>query len=182
MNDDKGINRLRKYLKGIPGQTNVPIAAAITAYSRIIINELKLLALKEGLELIYSDTDSLVLNGPLPPEVCDSATLGKLKLEHTFREGIFAAPKIYYLELENGSSVTKCKGYSGKLRKEQYLELLKGNALDLFITRWKRSLVEGSVQIKRNLPYVLNPLFNKRQKVIENGKWINTRPLDLSTS
>jgi hypothetical protein len=51
LNDDKGINRLRKYLKGIPGQTNVPIAAAITAYSRIIINEFKLLALKEGLEL-----------------------------------------------------------------------------------------------------------------------------------
>jgi hypothetical protein len=28
----------RKYLKGLTGQTNVPIAAAVTAYSRMIIN------------------------------------------------------------------------------------------------------------------------------------------------
>jgi DNA polymerase elongation subunit (family B) len=90
----------------------------------MIINEFKLLALSLGLEIYYSDTDSLVVNGPLPPEVCDSAELGQLKLEHTFKEGIFAAPKIYYLELEDGSAVTKCKGYSGKLSKEQYLEVM----------------------------------------------------------
>lgn len=71
-----------------------------------------------------------------------------LKLEHTFKEGIFAAPKIYYLELDDGSTVTKCKGYSGKLNKAQYLELLEGKPLNLLVTRWKRSLVEGSVQIK----------------------------------
>ena len=102
----------------------IAIAAAVTAYSRMIINEFKLLALSLGLEIYYSDTDSLVVNGPLPPEVCDSAELGQLKLEHTFKEGIFAAPKIYYLELEDGSAVTKCKGYSGKLSKEQYLEVM----------------------------------------------------------
>jgi len=40
--------------------------------------------------------------------------LGMLKLEHIFKEGIFASPKIYYLELENGKRVTKCKGFSGQ--------------------------------------------------------------------
>lgn len=114
----------------LPGQTNVPIAAAVTAYSRMIINEYKLLALKLGLDVYYSDTDSLVLNGALPSECCDPAQLGKLKVEHVFREGIFVSPKIYYLELENGKSVTKCKGYSGKLNKDQYLSLLKGEGLD----------------------------------------------------
>jgi hypothetical protein len=74
----------------------------------MIINGFKLLALKEKLDIYYSDTDSLVVNGPLPPEYCDSAKLGMLKLEHTFKEGIFAAPKIYYLELEDGTTVTKC--------------------------------------------------------------------------
>ena len=70
---NKDIKLLRKFLRGIPGQTNVPIAAAVTSYSRIIINEFKLLALNLGLDIFYSDTDSLVVNGPLPPEVCHSA-------------------------------------------------------------------------------------------------------------
>jgi hypothetical protein len=84
--DQKNINRLRKYFKGISGQTNVPIAAAVTAYSRMIINGFKLLALEKGLELYYSDTDSIVVNGPLPSEHCDSAKLAcrMLKLELIF--------------------------------------------------------------------------------------------------
>jgi hypothetical protein len=57
----------------LTGLTNVPIAAAVTAYSRMIINEFKLIAIQQGLDIYYSDTDSLVVNGPLPPEVCDSA-------------------------------------------------------------------------------------------------------------
>nr|YP_008474713.1 truncated DNA polymerase [Glomus cerebriforme]AGJ98096.1 truncated DNA polymerase [Glomus cerebriforme] len=52
----------------------------------MIINEFKLLAIAKGLDIYYSDTDSLVVNGALPPEVCDSAKLGQLKLEHTFKE------------------------------------------------------------------------------------------------
>jgi len=103
-----------------------------------------------GLKLYYSDTDSLVFNAFLPPEVCDSAKLGQLKLEHTFREGIFAAPNIYYLELDNGTIVTKCKGYSGKLSKSQYLKLMEGQHLELSVTRWARSLSASTVQILKN--------------------------------
>jgi hypothetical protein len=36
--------------------------------------------LKLGRKLYYSDTDSLVLDGPLPEKYLDSAILGKLKL------------------------------------------------------------------------------------------------------
>jgi len=180
--EEKDTKLLRKYLKGIPGQTNVPIAAAVTAYSRMIINQFKLLALKQGLEIYYSDTDSLVTNGPLPREYCDEARLGMLKLEQVFKEGIFAAPKIYYLELENGSTITKCKGYSGKLSKTQYLELLGGHPLDLTVTRWSRSLAEGTIQIKRGLNYRLNPFFLKRQQLLDsNGVWVNTTPIILNT-
>jgi len=71
----------------------VAIAAAVTAYSRMIINQFKLNALNKGIEIYNSDTDSL------PPEYCDSAKLGLLKLEYQFREGIFIMPKVYFLEL-----------------------------------------------------------------------------------
>jgi hypothetical protein len=106
---------IRKLIDSLPGNTNVAIASAITAYSRMIINTYKLEAIKMGLEIYYSDTDSLVLNGPLPEKFIDSATLGKLKLEHVIKEGIFVMPKVYYLEDEDGSIVSKAKGYSGKL-------------------------------------------------------------------
>lgn len=122
---------LRAVIRELPGQTNVPIAAAVTAYSRIIINNLKLSAMAAGLEIYYSDTDSLVINGQMPQEFCDSAELGKLKLEHKIMEGYFVAPKMYYLVLEDGTTVAKCKGYLEKLNKDQYLSLLEGKDLDL---------------------------------------------------
>ncbi len=63
--DPQGTSPLR-ILNDPPSETNVPIAAAVTAYSRMIINQYKLDALELGLELYYSDTDLLVVNGPLP--------------------------------------------------------------------------------------------------------------------
>jgi hypothetical protein len=168
-------------LESMPHNTNVAIAAAVTAYSRIIINQYKLKALEQGLELYYSDTDSLVLNGPLPETLISSTTLGKLKLEYKFKEGIFIMPKVYCLELENGSLITKCKGYPGKLTKDQYLSLLEGNPLSLQVTKWLRSLKDSTIQILRNTPYTINPILNKRNKVIEDGKWVNTKPIILNS-
>jgi len=97
---------LSEFLEKLRNNTNVAIAGAVTAYSRMIINGFKLEALKLGRKLYYSDTDTLVLNGPLPSEYCDSATLGKLKLEHTIKEGIFVMPKVYYLETLDGTIVS----------------------------------------------------------------------------
>jgi hypothetical protein len=177
--ENQGIEGLIKHLTNLGNNTNVAIAAAVTAHSRIIINTYKLLALKLGLEIYYSDTDSLVLNGPLPEDMIDSAKLGKLKLEHTFKEGIFVMPKVYYLEEEDGTTISKCKGYSGKLTKAQYLELLSGQTLDLKITKWSKSLRDSYVWIQNTTPYNLSFTFNKRQQIFENGKWVNTAPLIL---
>jgi hypothetical protein len=88
----------------------------------------------------------------------DSAILGKLKLEHKFKEGIFVMPKVYYLELDDGTVISKVKGFPGKLTKAQYLELLEGNSLDLQITKWNRSLKLSTIQIQRGIPYVLKLL------------------------
>lgn len=166
-NLDVGSNsntKLKKAIKGLPGETNVAIAAAITSYSRMIINQFKLKPLDLGLNIYYSDTDSLILNGELPSEYCDPAQLGLLKLEYKFKEGIFVMPKVYYLELEDGEAITRCKGYPGRLTKDQYIALLNNQSLNLSITKWARSLRGGSVQILRNQPYYINPTFNKIKK------------------
>jgi hypothetical protein len=187
ISDDSILSKpLSKGIKGIklsnprPGQTNVPIAAAVTAYSRMIINGFKLLCQEQNIEIFYSDTDSLVTKQALPDVYLDSAALGKLKLEHKIKEGYFVAPKIYWLETEEGEEVTKCKGYPGKLTKDQILDLYEGKSLDLTIERWVRDLATGTVRIQQGVKYQLNPTFNKRQKVFEKGKWVNTHPLVLN--
>jgi hypothetical protein len=68
----------------------------------MIINQYKLKALEQALDIYYSDTDSIVLNWALPENLVDSAILGKWKLEHTIKEGIFVMPKVYYLETTEG--------------------------------------------------------------------------------
>jgi hypothetical protein len=52
----------------------------------MIINSHKLTALRQGLSIYYSDTDSLVVNGELPSHLLDNAELGKLKLEYQIKE------------------------------------------------------------------------------------------------
>jgi len=89
-------------------------------------------------------------------------------------------PKVYYLLTEEGEEVTKCKGYSGKLSKAQYLELLDGNSLNLNITKWYRDLKTQSVRILKGQPYKINPTFNKRDKIIKEGAWIDTTPIVLN--
>lgn len=163
-----------------PMQTNVPIAAAVTAYSRMIINEYKLTALEMGLELYYSDTDSLVLNGQLPPRCLDQAKLGLLKLEHEILNAYFVMPKVYWLEEPGGRVITKCKGYPGNLLKHEVLALYEGHAINLTVNRWHRSLQAQTVSIETGVTYKIDPLFIKRVKVYNaQGKWVNTSPIIL---
>jgi hypothetical protein len=85
---------IKSYEKTLSQRTNVALASAVTAYSRMIINQHKLTAIRIGATIYYSDTDSLVLNKALPSYLVDNAKLGMLKLEHKIKEGIFVLPKI----------------------------------------------------------------------------------------
>ncbi|RGB22182.1 DNA polymerase B 2 [Rhizophagus diaphanus] len=169
---------IRKFQNSLPSRTNVAIASAVTAYSRMIINQHKLTAINTGLKLYYSDTDSLVVDGKLPDHLLDNAKLGLLKLEYEIKEGIFPMPKVYFLETMDGKIVTKCKGFPGKLDRSAYLSLLQGKTITgLSVNKWYRSLRDSSVQIRRELPYEMRFSFNKRQQVFNNERWEDTKPL-----
>ena len=71
--------------------TSIPIAAAITAGARAYMSYFKNM---EGYTLYYSDTDSVVLDKPLPDEYVGDE-LGQFKLEHIFDEAVYLAPKMY---------------------------------------------------------------------------------------
>jgi DNA polymerase type B, organellar and viral len=81
-------------------KSNVAIASAVTAYARTLMIKYKC---TEGINVYYSDTDSIITDKPLPT----SKELGGLKnemLKHgveTISEGYFIGPKEYALKIIN---------------------------------------------------------------------------------
>lgn len=75
--------------------TNVALAAAITGYSRIQINEYKNHIHNLGGKVAYSDTDSIVCNVKLDDDLVSGTKLGLMKLEREPIRGYFVAPKLY---------------------------------------------------------------------------------------
>jgi hypothetical protein len=88
---------------------NISIASAITAYARVHMSQFKN---NPNFILYYTDTDSVYVNKPLPDHLISSKILGKMKLENVLNKAIFLAPKVYYLETENGKTIYKVKGLS----------------------------------------------------------------------
>jgi len=114
--------------KGV--QSAVQIAAAITAYGRIAINQFKN---DPNNTAIMSATDSLICQKELPKEVVGKS-LGQMKLERKIAHGIFIRKNVYGLLLENGEFISKCGGLGkNKLTYSEFQSLLAGN--DLIKTR-----------------------------------------------
>lgn len=113
----KNINQLNEgldtdLLKQVPNKvnTNVAIAAAITAYARIHTMKIKTLP---GVEIFYSDTDSFFIVGDITSSMLSQSEIGKYKNELVYKEnGIVKTHKIvkaylfdkkfYALKLDNG--------------------------------------------------------------------------------
>jgi hypothetical protein len=113
---------------------NPIIAVFITSYARMALYDI--LTRVNEKELYYCDTDSIYTTAALPV----SQELGKLKLEGTFDNAIFRAPKIYALEAE-GRTTIKAKG-CGFLKKD------KGNDAPQAMKELKDRLTSSIIQGK----------------------------------
>lgn len=92
---------------------NVAIAAAITGGARIWMslfkNGNKFIKGCPKFNLYYSDTDSVVIDKPLP-DYFVGPNLGQVKLEHIVKKAVFLAPKVYALLTTDNELIIKCKG------------------------------------------------------------------------
>jgi DNA polymerase type B, organellar and viral len=102
---------------------SIGIAATITAYARIHISQFKN---NPNFNLYYSDTDSIYIDKALPDHMINSKILGKMKLEYILIDAIFLAPKMYYLENDDGKVIYKVKGlkHEIELTKNDFEQLL----------------------------------------------------------
>jgi len=117
---------------GFNKSRNIPsavhIAAAISSYARILINEYKNIP---GNPCIMSDTDSVVLTKPLPDYLVGKK-LGQMKLEQELVKGIFIKKKLYYLLNSNNQEIIKSSGIdSSKLNYNSFIKLLNGENLEI---------------------------------------------------
>ena len=133
--------QLRK--SGINKSMSVPsavhIAAAISSYARMIINEYKNIP---GNPCIMSDTDSAVLPKPLSSHLV-GGELGQMKLEQEIAEGIFIRKKLYAIKNSKGQEIIKSSGInSSRLNYNLFLNLLNGESIEIervnFNVEWKQ--------------------------------------------
>jgi len=155
---------------------SIAIASAITAYSRIHMSQFKN---NSEYNLYYSDTDSIYIDKALQDDLVNSKILGKMKLENVITKAIFLAPKVYYLETEDGKVIYKVKGLSHEieLTKNDFENLLCKDAfLEKLQTKWKKHIEEGNISVIDQL-YTLQVTDNKRKLIYnENNKLIGSNP------
>ena len=75
--DELGVELVTNFRKV---KSNVAIAAAVTSYARIEMMKLKMLLIKLGIKLFYTDTDSIFVDKELPNYLIGKE-IGQLKDE-----------------------------------------------------------------------------------------------------
>jgi len=167
----KDIGLLKK--TGVPSA--VHIAAAIASYARISINEYKNI---QGNQCIISDTDSAVLQYPLPDHLV-GREFGQMKLVNEIKRGIFIRKKLYSILDKNDQEIIKSSGVdSTKLNYNSFLSLLNGESVIVprisFKINWKDLsliVIQSNITIK-GLSGKLKTLNNIKGTDINNKKKI----------
>nr|Q01529.1 RecName: Full=Probable DNA polymerase [Podospora anserina]CAA43117.2 DNA polymerase [Podospora anserina] len=170
----------------------VSISAAVTAYARIFMAQTKLDILKNGGNLYYTDTDSIVTDIDLPDNLVGSE-LGQFKLEFKLKEGFFISAKTYCLILEkeyikknkNKDTVIKAKGvFKTSLDVEKFKSLyFNKQDVEAIKSNNKTNYLEGYVNIESGIVKLKHDAYTKRSKIYDNnGLWIDTKPLNYQVS
>ena len=142
---------------------NIAVASAITSGARIIMSAVKN---HPDFDLYYTDTDSIVINQPLPEEMVGSA-LGQFKLEYEIREAVFLAPKVYAFVATDGTVVKKVKGVAKEhvdgLNIIDFMKLLTFESSRVFEQKkWFKDVYKGNISVAE-VAYELKSTSNKRQ-------------------
>jgi hypothetical protein len=155
---------------------NVAIASCITAGARVFMSQFKN---NPNYNLYYSDTDSIVIDKPLPSNMV-GPNIGQLKLEYIVDKAVFLAPKVYGLVTVDGEEIIKIKGVSKDIvSKLQFSDLeallIKDSSREFIQEKWFSKLYEGEIIIL-DMAYTLKVTSNKRNPIYIDGIYENTEP------
>lgn len=177
---DLKYNEEQNYYHGL--DVNIAIASAITSHARVVMSAYK----NSGLfTLYYSDTDSIVIDRPLP-EGLVGALMGQMKLEYVISKAVFLAPKVYGLITEDGEEVIKVKGINPAAIKANNIGfshlsdlLIEDSSRSYNQEKWYKNILEGTITVS-DIAYTLKATSNKRQAVYVNGVYKATVPYNYN--
>ena len=150
-NEDSLFNSMTKF------NISISLSAAITAYARIHMSQFK--SDYSSYNLYYSDTDSIAIDKPLENNMIGKE-LGKMKLEHIFKEAVYLGPKVYGGITNEGEEIIKAKGYKNKdqFKKDQldfktlesllYLNNNEINKIEINHQKWFRNYELGEIKVE----------------------------------
>lgn len=155
---------------------SIPISLVVTASARIHMSQFKNL---KDTNLYYTDTDSIDIDRPLSDSFVSDTELGKMKLEHEFKEVVFLAPKVYG-GITSTYEYTKVKGLKNAVNYVDLLPLLhKDKKLEVNQEKWYRDFSKGAIRINNEI-YTLMITDNKRNLVFDSdGKFVGTTPITI---
>lgn len=154
----------------------------INSLGRVKLNHLLLSSIKNGSQIYYCDTDSLVVDTPLPSKY-QGTSLGKLKLEYKVKEGYFINNKLYCLELHDKTLRKAQRGTNSDLTLQAYIDIYNG--LEHKTTRSVSigSLTDGNVIIQDVNLTINQQDYLHRNKIYNKSKnWIDTHPVKIFTN
>ncbi len=169
---------LRKLKININDNSAVHIASAITAYGRIEIDKFKR---DPTLDVYYSDTDSIFCKYPISSEYISNTELGKFKLENEIVEAIFLCPKVYMIKNSKEETIIKCKGLNSQFLSEKDIYDIfydSTNFIQKYVSNFVRNFKHLTI-FKTEKKMEISTKLTKRIKVVENNKWIDTKPLKV---
>lgn len=163
---DVSIERFNNILSSHPSykgiQTSIPASIATTAYARIIISTFKNIS---GNPLLYSDTDSVYLEHPLPQALCEKyglkGQLGYIELKRKVHDFYVKSPKwyTYKTETEDGTqlSVVKSAGAEGVTHEALVASIVAKTYVLNARRKASKNLTKGSVSFSHETSHFANP-------------------------
>lgn len=178
--------------KKFPLNISIAVSAAIASYSRIYMHKIITDMLDKKAKVYYTDTDSIILNKPLPNELVGSK-IGQFKLVHdNIVEAYFPTSKIYALVLDTGEEVLKFSGLNkgsytiqhikALLEKETIKIVNKRQVKDLYSSLYQEKEIEMNISSN----YDKRIKLYKKPKFVEKGvdknkqQWYTTEPIILN--
>ena len=150
VDDELGYVELESEIKA--DYIQVQVASYVTSYARIILLEALREADKRG-NVYYCDTDSIVTDVALPPELIDPTRLGAWDCESTPSKALFLRPKVYAEVLENKTNL-KFKGVSKETQKDLTFETYERLYDDLINGVKDYEIIEKNKTLLRSIMYM----------------------------
>jgi hypothetical protein len=165
-------------------EVNIAIASAISGGARMWMSILKnsthpnsVLKNHPKFNLYYSDTDSGIIDAPLPSYLV-GPLLGQFKLEHVVDRAVFLAPKVYGFVDVDGNEVIKVKGLSKEALTDIHVSdlellLIKDSSKEFSQQKWYKKFIEGEISVIEQA-YTLKVTSNKRSPIYNENVFSNT--------